>query len=248
MQEVAKKQHLQELYLSIEKAKNENEQEMENLIQNNKGLIWNIVKRFIGRGVETDDIYQIGCLGFIKAIKRFDTSLEVQLSTYAVPYIIGEIKKFIRDNTAIRVSRSTKTLAVKIMQLQNEYLEKENRELTINEIATILKIPKEEISFALESIQPVVSIYEEQSSGQDDDRTILDKLASNEDEATLITNKIVIRDLIEELSAREKQVVLLRFYRNKTQTEVAKVLGITQVQVSRIERKILSDMKLKLTC
>lgn len=248
MQELAKKEQLQQVYLSIEKAKNGNEKEMENLIENNRGLIWNIVKRFIGRGVETDDIYQIGCLGFIKAIKRFDTSLEVQLSTYAVPYIIGEIKKFLRDNTSIRVSRSTKTLAVKIIQLQKEYMEKENREIGINEISTILKIPKEEISFALEAIQPVMSIYDEQSSDQSDERTILDKLTNNEDEATLITNKIVIRELIEGLNAREKQIILLRFYRNKTQTEVAKVLGITQVQVSRIERKILSDMKLKLTC
>lgn len=248
MQDIAKNEHLQEIYLSIEKAKNGNEKEMENLIQSNKGLIWNIVKRFIGRGVETDDIYQIGCLGFIKAIKRFDTSLEVQLSTYAVPYIMGEIKKFIRDNTTIRVSRSIKTLAVKIMQLRNEYIKKENRELSVNEISKILNIPREEISFALESVQPVISIYGEQNTANDDERTILDKLANSEDEATLITNKIVIRELIEELNDREKQVILLRFYRNKTQTEVAKVLGITQVQVSRIERKILSDMKLKLTC
>ncbi len=247
MQEIAKGQHIQELYLSIEKAKNGNKQEMENLIQNNNGLIWNIVKRFIGRGVETEDIYQIGCLGFIKAIKRFDTSLEVQLSTYAVPYILGEIKKFIRDNNLVRVSRSTKLLAVKIMQIQNEYIKKENRELSVTEIAEILNITKEEISFALEAIQPVTSIYEECSSGTEDERTILDKLTNNEDEATLITNKIVVRNLIEELNSREKQVILLRFYRNKTQAQVAKVLGITQVQVSRIERRILSEMKLKLT-
>lgn len=247
MQGIAKEQYLQELYLSIEKAKDGDKQEMEKLIKNNSGLIWNIVKRFIGRGVETEDIYQIGCMGFIKAIKRFDTSLEVQLSTYAVPYILGEIKKFIRDNTTIKVSRSTKMMAMKIVQLQNEYMEKENRELSVGEIANILNISKEDVSFALEAIQPVASIYEEKSSGADDDRTILDRLTNNEDEATLITNKIVIRELINKLNAREKQVILLRFYRNKTQTEVSKILGITQVQVSRIERKILSDMKLKLT-
>lgn len=247
MQEKLKNKPIQEIYLSIEKAKNGDQKEMENLIEENKGLIWNIVKRFIGRGLETEDIYQIGCLGFIKAIKRFDTTLDVQLSTYAVPYILGEIKKCVRDNSAIRVSRSTKLLAVKIIQLQKEYMDKENRELSISEIENILKIPKEEISFALEAIQPVTSIYEERNSTSDDERTILDRLTNNKDEATLITNKIVIRELIEGLNAREKQVILLRFYRDKTQAQVAKVLGITQVQVSRIERKILKNMKLKLT-
>ncbi len=247
MQETTKRMSREELYQSIDKAKNGNQEEMTNLIENNKGLIWNIVKRFIGRGVETEDIYQIGCMGFIKAIKRFDTSLEVQLSTYAVPYILGEIKKFIRDDGAIKVSRSTKELASKIMQLQKEYLDKEGRELSVSEIAKMLKIAKEEISFALDAVKPVNSIYEERGNGSDDDRTIMDRLASKEDEATTITNKIVIKQLIENLNEREKQVILLRFYRDKTQAQVAKVLGITQVQVSRIERKILDNMKLKLT-
>lgn len=247
MQETTKRLNREDLYLAIDKAKNGDKQEMTNLIENNKGLIWNIVKRFRGRGVETEDIYQIGCMGFIKAIKRFDTTLEVQLSTYAVPYILGEIKKFMRDDGAIKVSRSTKELASKILQLQKEYLDKEGKELSISEVAQLLKISKEEISFALDAVRPVNSIYEERTSGTDDDRAIIDRLASKEDEATTITNKIVIKQLIENLNDREKQVILLRFYRDKTQAQVAKVLGITQVQVSRIERKILNNMKLKLT-
>lgn len=247
MQETTKRLSQEDLYLSIDKAKNGDEEEMASLIENNKGLIWNIVKRFIGRGIETEDIFQIGCMGFIKSIKRFDTTLEVQLSTYAVPYILGEIKKFIRDDGAIKVSRSTKELASKIMQLQKEYLDKEGRELNVSEIANLLNIPREEISFALDAIRPVCSIYEERGNGGEDERAIIDSIASKEDEATSITNKIVIRQLIENLNEREKQVILLRFFRDKTQAQVAKVLGITQVQVSRIERKILDNMKLKLT-
>lgn len=247
MQETTKRTSLEELYVSIDKAKNGDQQEMTNLIENNKGLIWNIVKRFTGRGVETEDIYQIGCMGLIKAIKRFDTTLDVQLSTYAVPYILGEIKKFIRDDGAIKVSRSTKELASKIMQLQKEHLDREGRELSMSEIAKMLNIAREEISFALDAVKPVNSIYEERAGGGDDDRSMIDKIASKEDEATMITNKIVIKQLIENLSDREKQVILLRFYRDKTQAQVAKVLGITQVQVSRMERKILDNMKLKLS-
>jgi len=247
MQETTKNISREALYLSIDKAKNGDKQEMENLIQNNKGLIWSIVKRFIGRGVETEDVYQIGCMGFIKAIKRFDTTLEVQLSTYAVPYILGEIKRFIRDDGAIKVSRSTKELASKIIQLQEEYQEKKGKELSVSEIAQILKISREEISFALDAVRPVNSIYEERTTGSEDDRTIIDRLANKEDEATTITNRLVLKQLIENLNDREKQVILLRFYRDKTQAQVAKVLGITQVQVSRIERKILDSMKLKLT-
>lgn len=231
----------------IKKAQNGDEEAMTRLIENNKGLIWNIVKRFSGRGYEIEDIYQIGCMGFIKAIKRFDTSFEVQVSTYAVPYILGEIKRFIRDDGIVKVSRSTKELAVKILELQKEHLRKTSEEISINDIAEKLSITKEEVAYALDAIRPVSSIYEGTTSSGDDDRTIADKLASDKDEAGTIVNKIAIKQLIENLETREKEIILLRFYKEKTQSEVAKVLGITQVQVSRIEKKILNSMKLKLT-
>lgn len=230
----------------IKKAQNGDEEAMTSLIENNKGLIWNIVKRFNGRGYEIEDIYQIGCMGFIKAIKRFDTSFEVQVSTYAVPYILGEIKRFIRDDGIMKVSRSTKELAVKILELQKEHLNKTGEEISINIIAEKLNITKEEVAYALDAIRPVSSIYEGTNCGGDDDRTIADKLASDKDEAGTIVNKIAIKQLIENLETREKEIILLRFYKEKTQSEVAKVLGITQVQVSRIEKKILNSMKLKL--
>lgn len=231
----------------IAKAQNGDEEAMTKLVENNKGLIWNIVKRFSGRGYEIEDIYQIGCMGFIKAIKRFDTSFEVQVSTYAVPYILGEIKRFIRDDGMVKVSRSTKELAMKILELQKEYLNKTGEEITIGEISKQLKIPREEITYALECLRPVSSIYEETSSAGDDSRTIIDKVSTGKDEAGSIVDTIAIKQLIENLEAREKQIILLRFYKDKTQAEVAKVLGITQVQVSRIEKKILNSMKLKLT-
>lgn len=145
----------------IAKAQNGDEEAMTKLIENNKGLIWNIVKRFNGRGYDIDDIYQIGCMGFIKAIKRFDTSFEVQVSTYAVPYILGEIKRFIRDDGMVKVSRSTKELAMKILELQKEYLNRTGEEITISEISKQLKISKEEITYALDCIKPISSIYEE---------------------------------------------------------------------------------------
>ena len=212
-----------------------------------KGLIWNIVKRFSGRGYDVEDIYQIGCLGFVKAIKRFDTSFEVQVSTYAVPYILGEIKRFIRDDGMMKVSRSTKELAMKILELQREHLKKTGEEITIGEISKKLKIPKEEISYALDSIKPVASIYEETNSNDSDKRAIIEKIGTGKDEAGAVINKIAIKQLIENLDNREKEIILLRFYKDKTQSEVAKVLGITQVQVSRIEKRILHSMKLKLT-
>ncbi len=230
----------------IKKAQNGDEDAMTSLIENNKGLIWNIVKRFSGRGYEIEDIYQIGCMGFIKAIKRFDTSFEVQVSTYAVPYILGEIKRFIRDDGIMKVSRSTKELAVKILELQKEHLNRTGEEISINIIAEKLNITKEEVAYALDAIRPVSSIYEGTNCGGDDDRTIADKLASDKDEAGSIVNKLAIKQLIENLETREKEIILLRFYKEKTQSEVAKVLGITQVQVSRIEKKILNSMKLKL--
>lgn len=231
----------------IAKAQNGDEEAMTKLVENNKGLIWNIVKRFSGRGYEMEDIYQIGCMGFIKAIKRFDTSFEVQVSTYAVPYILGEIKRFIRDDGMVKVSRSTKELAMKILELQKEYLHMTGEEISINEISKRLKVPKEEIAYALDCLRPVSSIYEESDSNGDDSRPIIDKIGTGKDETGTIVDKIAIKQLIENLETREKQIILLRFYKDKTQSEVAKVLGITQVQVSRIEKKILNSMRLKLT-
>jgi RNA polymerase sporulation-specific sigma factor len=212
------------------------------------GLIWGIVRRFNGRGHEIEDLYQIGCMGFIKAIKRFDANFEVKLSTYAVPYILGEIKRFIRDDGPIKISRSIKELNVKIKEVQKEYMNKKGEEISLEGLAQELKISKEEIAMALDSNRPIDSIENASYKDSKTDNTIsiIDKISTGKDEENILVDKLVIKDLINGLEDKEKQVILLRYYKEKTQTQVAKILGITQVQVSRIEKKILNSMKTKL--
>ena len=219
---------------------------MTKLVEDNQGLIWSIVKRFIGRSYETDDLYQIGCMGFIKAIKRFDTEFEVQVSTYAVPYILGEIKKFIRDDGIIKVSRSVKELGIRIKQLQNEYLKKNHEEMNVGQISEQLKIDKEEIIFAMEAQRPIESIYQDDNSDDNDKRELLCKIPAETNQETNIVNNMALSQVINNLNAREKQIIILRFYKDKTQTEVGKLLGISQVQVSRIEKNVLEKMKQRL--
>lgn len=233
----------------IEKAQEGSQEDMTELIEQNNGLVWSIVRRFNGRGFEIEDLYQIGCIGLIKAIQRFDTSFEVKLSTYAVPYILGEIKRYIRDDGPIKISRSIKELNIKILELQKEYYNKKGREITLEEIAKELKISKEEIAMALDSARPVDSIENAQYKDSKTDKTIsiLEKISTGKDEETEITNKIVLKNLINELDEKEKEIIMLRYYKQKTQMQVSKILGITQVQVSRIERKVLDNMRRKLT-
>lgn len=227
-------------------AQNGNNEVMTRLIENNNGLIWSVVKRFESRGYELEDLYQIGCIGFIKAVKRFDTTFEVKLSTYALPYILGELKRFIRDDGDIKVSRSLKDLACKIRDIENNFFNDNNRQITVLEIAKELKVSKEDVVLAMDLKNPIISIYDEKYLGDDGDVCLADKLSTNVDEEEKIVNKISIKELIKDLDDREKELILLRYYKNKTQTQVARILNISQVQVSRIEKKILNSMKLKL--
>lgn len=227
-------------------AQNGNQETMSKLVEENNGLIWSIVKRFQGRGYELEDLYQIGSIGFIKSIKRFDVSFDVKLSTYAVPYILGEIKRFIRDDGSIKVTRSIKELAMKIKDVEAKHLREKGEEITILQIAKELNVSKEEVAIALDSLRPTVSIYEDSYSNDEGGISFLDTLSTDVDEAEQLSNKLAIKQIIESLEEREKEIILLRYYKNKTQMEVAKILGISQVQVSRIEKKILNSMKLKL--
>ncbi len=233
----------------IEQAQNGNKDDMTKLIEDNSRLVWSIVRRFNGRGYDIEDLYQIGCIGLIKAIQRFDTNFEVRLSTYAVPYILGEIKRFIRDDGPIKISRSIKELNIKIKELQNEYQNKYGKDISLEEIAKELKTSKEEIAMALDSSRPVNSIEDSQYRDNKTDKTIsvIEQLSTGKDEETEITNRMTIKKLISELKDKEKEVILLRYYKGKTQMQVSKILGITQVQVSRIERKVLDNMKRKLS-
>ena len=232
---------------SIKRAQEGDRFELDRLIRQNNGLIWSIVKRFANRGYELEDLYQIGYIGFIKSIKRFDTSFDVKLSTYTVPYILGEIKKHIRDDGPVKVSRSIKELYIKIRELQKEYLIKKGKEITIEEMSKILKVSKEDINIAIESARPVESIENKVFADKGEKTiSIADKISAQKDEQELITNKIVIKDLIKGLEDKDKEVILLRYYKEKTQSQIAKILGISQVQVSRIEKKVLEKMRNKL--
>lgn len=193
-----------------------------------------------------EDLYQIGCMGFIKAIKRFDTSYDVKLSTYAVPYILGEIKKFIRDDGIIKISRSVKELNAKISRLEEEHMRKTGENISLKELEKALKISKEEIIVALEAKAPVESIYKEEGQNDDKGTKIIDKFPAVENEENNIINKLTISQLIEKLEPKERQIIILRFYKNRTQAQVGEALGISQVQVSRIEKNILNKMRMNL--
>ncbi len=231
----------------IVKAQQGDQKAMTDLIEKNKGLIWSIVKRFRDRGYELEDLYQIGVMGFIKSIKRFDSNFDVRLSTYAVPYILGEIKRYLRDDGPIKVSRSIKEMGIKALEIKNEYYQKTGQEIRIEELAEKLNTSKEEIALALEAFKPMNSIeeqlYDEKEEGG---VTLLDRMASNIDEMAMVTNKLCLEQVLENLKEQEKQVILLRYYKGKTQSEIAKILGITQVQVSRIEKRSLEHMRVKL--
>lgn len=227
-------------------AQNGNETAMEKLININNGLIWSIVKRFKDRGFETEDLYQIAVIGFIKSIKKFDTSFDVKLSTYAVPYILGELKRYMQTDGPIKISRTIKELLYKISEVEKEYT-KQGKEISIEEMSKEVGVSKEDVIMALESKAPVNSIYESELGDEDDGISIIDTISNNTDEQTIITNKLAITELINNLNEREKQVILLRYFRGQTQTEVAKIMGVNQVQISRIEKKVLNAMKRKLT-
>lgn len=228
----------------ILKAQSGNQEKMTELITNNSNLIWSIITRFKDRGYEIQDLYQIGCIGFIKAIKKFDKTFDVKLSTYAVPYILGEIKRFIRDDGPVKISRSLKELSCKIKIIQKEYLEKNGKDIKIEELAKILKAQKEEVVLAIDSMNSVESI--DKNINDSDDLSLLDKVKSNKDEEKEIIDKIIVKDLISKLDEKSRKIIMLRYYRGITQSQVANLMGTTQVQISRAEKKILNQMKQEL--
>lgn len=213
------------------------------LVEQNSGLVWSIVKRFLGRGYEAEDLYQIACIGFIEAIKRFKFEFNVELSTYSVQYMIGEIKKFLRDDGIIRISRSVKELGVKIRELERIYMIKTGESLCITKLAEILELPEENIYMAMEATKNVESINEKID---DDGKELIETIASDEDEQTKIIDKITLLELIDKLSYRDKEIINLRYFKDKTQSQVANILGISQVHVSRIEKRILKEFRNKL--
>ena len=217
------------------------------LVEKNVGLVWSIVKRFQNRGYEIDDLYQIGSIGLIKAINKFDASYDVKFSTYAVPMIIGEIKRFIRDDGIIKVSRSLKEIASKA-RITKEIISKElGREPSVNEVAERMNVSPEELVLALEAGCTPESLYSTVGEGDNTPILLIDRInADNNSSEVDLIDKIAIRQILDSLDTRERQIIILRYFKEKTQVQIAKLLGISQVQVSRIEKKILKDIKHKM--
>lgn len=232
----------EEMVNLLTKAKQGDLNARETLINCNLKLVFNLVQRFDNRGYELEDLFQIGTIGLMKAIDKFDFSYNVKFSTYAVPMIIGEIRRFLRDDSPIKVSRFVKETAYKIHRTR-EYLTKElGREPTLNEIADDLEIPREEIITAMEAIQTPTSIHDTLYQDEGDPIYVLDQL-SDEKEQDKWFDKITLKEVLNKLPEKHRQVILMRFFQDKTQIEVANVIGLSQVQVSRIERQALKNMK-----
>lgn len=229
----------------IKKSNKGDSEATEKLIHGNFPLIKSVVKSFLNKGIEYDDLYQLGCVGFLKAIKNFDDEVGVKFSTYAVPMIAGEIKRFLRDDGMIKVSRSIKTLAIKIRSL-NERLKTEGKDpLDINELARHFNVDIEDVVVALDSSQQVLSIQAKIDEDDPNSQSVIDKIAI-EDKSDEMLDKFILKNEILNLPEKEKKVILLRYFRGKTQGEVAEVLGISQVQVSRMESKIIDSLRKKM--
>lgn len=216
------------------------------LVEENVGLVWCVVKRFYGRGTEPEDLFQIGSIGLLKAIDKFYLSYDVKFSTYAVPMISGEIKRFLRDDGMIKVSRSLKELSYRAYLAKEEMKERLNREPTVEELAEKLEVEKEELALALESGGEVESLHKPIYQKDGNEIQLMDKLEEKEEQEEKILNHMLLQQLLEQLKKEERQLIYMRYFANKTQSEIGKTMGISQVQVSRLEKKILGYLREKI--
>ena len=215
----------------------------EELIAGNLRLVLSVIQRFANRGENADDLFQVGCIGLIKAIDNFNTDLDVRFSTYDVPMIVGEIRRYLRDNSTMRVSRAMRDTAYKVLQAKEAYMAEHQREPTVDEIARMLELKREDVVFALDAIVDPVSLYEPVYSDSGDTICVMDQVrdSKNTDENWL--EQIALREAIAKLSDREKRILSLRFFQGKTQMEVSTEVGISQAQVSRLEKNALRQIK-----
>ncbi len=227
----------------LEAAKAGDNDACERLLIDNSGLIWSVARRYYGRGVDPEDLYQLGCLGFLKAIRGFDTQYGTQFSTYAVPKIAGEIRRFLRDDGAVKVSRGTKERAMTLRLRRQELTQRLGREPTVGELAAATGLEPEEIAAADTAVLSVASLQEETG----EDGFSLESVLGDEGIEDELVEKLTLRHAIDQLPERERMVILLRFYKNLTQDRVSKVLGVSQVQVSRIERRAVAKLREALT-
>lgn len=225
------------------KVKNGDAEARQELIYGNLRLVLSIVQRFTGRKENLDDLFQVGCIGLCKAVDNFNVELEVKFSTYAVPMIIGEIRRYLRDNNSIRISRSVRDLAYKALQAREELTKEKNEEPTVEEIANRLGEKKEAVVHALEAIVEPISLYEPVFTEGGDSIYVLDQISDSSSSDEIWLENIVLREAIQRLTERERKIIYMRYYMNKTQMEIAEEIGISQAQVSRLEKAALKQMK-----
>ena len=235
-----KQQEKEALFVRIKEGDNEAREEF---IKGNLRLVLSVIKRFSSSNENVDDLFQIGCIGLIKAIDNFDTTLQVKFSTYAVPMILGEIKRFLRDNSTIRVSRSVKDMAYKAIYTKESMMKKSMREPTIAEVAQEVGVSKEEIVYALDAIQNPMSLYDPVYSDGEDTLFVMDQISDKKNKEENWVEHLSLSEALKQLNGREHEIIVLRFFEGKTQMEVAKMIGISQAQVSRLEKNALNVMK-----
>ncbi len=248
---------MEDTMVLIERSHHGDKQARERLVEENTGLVWSIVRRFAGRGTDSEDLFQIGAMGLIKAIDKFDTSFEVKFSTYAVPMIAGEIRRFLRDDGIVKVSRSLKENSWKVRRESETFRQKKGRDPTVKEIAALTGLSVEEIAQAMELRVEVESIYKVMPQNDGSELCLLDRIESQaqgagyvggaDAEKEQLLNRVVLEQLLFELPERERRLIIMRYLQERTQTEVASVLGVSQVQVSRMEKRILRSMRDRLT-
>lgn len=220
-----------------------NEEAREKLILDNVGLVWSVVKRFMNRGYESEDLFQIGSIGLMKAVDKFDLSYDVKFSTYAVPMITGEIRRFLRDDGMIKVSRSLKENAYKIMKAREQFCQQHQREATLEEISQLTNITKEEIVTSLEASNEVQSLHQPAYQKDGSEIELMEKLFKEENETEKIVDHVLLNEAMKYLEKEEKEIIWYRYFEGKTQQEIAKLFNISQVQVSRVEKKILKKLR-----
>lgn len=236
-------QDMEEVIRLIKRSQQGDREAQEIMVKSNIGLVSSIIKKFLNRGYEYEDLFQIGCIGLIKAIKNFNPDFNVRFSTYAVPMIMGEIKRFLRDDGIIKVSRNLKETAKKIKQAKERLTKEYGRDATIQEIASELCITSEDVVLGLESLYTPEYLYE--TIHQDDGSPVLliDKISEEKDYGNDVVDKVALKDIINSLDPRARQIIILRYFKDMTQSQISEILGISQVQVSRIEKRVLEHMR-----
>ena len=227
----------------IRKSHDGDKEAREQLVEENVGLVWCVVKRFCGRGTEAEDLFQIGSIGLLKAIDKFDLSYDVKFSTYAVPMISGEIKRFLRDDGMINVSRSLKELSYRSTRAREKLTDRLGREPTLEEMSAELGVDKEEIVQAMEAGGEVESLYRPIHQKEGSEIRLLDRLEEKDQREEKILDRMVLRQMLETLDSKERQLIYLRYFADKTQADVGKIMGISQVQVSRMEKRIIENLR-----